>query len=388
VLAIIQCIFNYAPRKPQSKDFEANFWRHPYFSSEQSLWGSAVELAILFVFWSSKHATSTVANRQRAALELLPEIGKLLESSLSDVTDAGRIPRAILGRYLNWLAYFGESWLMAHMDDLFSNTDATLRRAAWLGHLMGDNGPAKSLTEFLLPSYLDEIERLATDAEAREREHREGRLGDYVLILYLSGSAPDSLMRAFWERAPSRAREHAMAFLGRELSLPPDRISDDVRARGFDYWATRVAAALSTSDRNSYQAELGVMGKWCGNGNIDPAWLQDQLLLLLTAGLAPSSGYAVVDWLGKITAGYPDKSVEVLGALLTSPRVDHWTYTTHRDSIRLVLKTGLTQGLPPTAERAKELVSFLATIGESSYLDLVRPERAPKTKTVNQLPGA
>ena len=61
-----------------------------------------------------------------------------------------------------------------------------------------------------------------------------------------------------------------------------------------------------------------------------------------------------------------------MNALLTSPKLDRWTYVAYRDSIELVLKTGLTLGTPATVERVKELISFLSTIGESSYLTLVR----------------
>jgi hypothetical protein len=375
ILSIIQRVFNDAPRQLPN-DFEENFWRHPYFSSEQSLWGSAIELAVLFLFWSSKQEASIVAQQQRAALELLPEIRLLLETALSHVTEIGCVPRAILGRYLGWLSYFGESWVKAHVSELFPEKNETLRRAAWLGHLLNDSGPAKALTNHLLSSYLDEIDRLASDEDAPAHEHREHRLGDYVLILFLVDAAPDELMRVFWEEAPPKARAHAMSFLGRELALPPDHLAGDIRKRGLGYWEARLAAALSAGDRDAFRSELGVIGQWCGKDNIDPTWLLDQLLRLLDAGLVPNSGYAVVDWLGKIAVGHPDKSVEVLNALLKNPRTDHWTYAAHRDSIRLVLKTGLTQGTSATAELAKELVSFLATIGESSYLDLVRLEGA------------
>ena len=109
-----------------------------------------------------------------------------------------------------------------------------------------------------------------------------------------------------------------------------------------------------------------------GKGNIDPTWLSDQLLRMVNGGFAPKSGYTITGWLGKIATAHPDRCVEVLNALLTSPKLDRWTYVAYRDSIELVLKTGLTLGTPATVERDKELISFLSTIGESSYLTLVR----------------
>jgi hypothetical protein len=58
VLSIILTLFTNAPREPESKDFETLFARQPYSAAEQSLWGSAIVLCILFVFWASKHDIS------------------------------------------------------------------------------------------------------------------------------------------------------------------------------------------------------------------------------------------------------------------------------------------------------------------------------------------
>ncbi len=374
VLAIIQSLFKHAPRQPEAKDFEESFSRHPYFSAEQSMWGSAVELAVLFVFWSSKHEDSSIFQSPRSALELLPEITQLLEAALSDMTGTGRIPRAILGRYLNWLGYFGESWVRAHIREIFSENEVVLRRAAWLGHLLNDNRPAQSLAKELLPNYLDEIERLAAPEETREREQRERRLGDYTIILHLAGAAPDELMRAFFQKASAKARAHAMSFLGRELALPPEKIEEKFRTRGMKYWEDRLASAIEANNRDAYETELGVIGQWCGKDHINTPWLLDQLSRMLSAGFTLRTGYTVVDWLGNIAPDHPDKAVEVLNALVTNPKVNQWTYATHRDSLRGVLQAGLAQGSTATANRVRELISHLATIGESGYLDLLRPE--------------
>jgi hypothetical protein len=71
-----------------------------------------------------------------------------------------------------------------------------------------------------------------------------------------------------------------------------------------------------------------------------------------------------------------ERAVEVLGALLRHSRVDQWAYMTQRDPIRIVLSEGLARGTAETMKRVNETVSFLATIGETSYLDLVRPTAA------------
>jgi hypothetical protein len=93
---------------------------------------------------------------------------------------------------------------------------------------------------------------------------------------------------------------------------------------------------------------------------------------MLRAGFVSSDAFSVVEWLRKVAPRHVDRAVEVMGALLRHPRVEQWAYMTHRDPIRAVLGEGLARGRPETVERAREIVGFLSTIGETSYLDLVR----------------
>ena len=133
---------------------------------------------------------------------------------------------------------------------------------------------------------------------------------------------------------------------------------------------------MGSSNPALFRAELGVISQWCGKENIDPAWLLDQLLQMLNADYAPRGGYTIPEWLAKLAPAYPDKTVAVLSALLTSPHIEHWTYTMHRDSIRTILETGLRQGMKETVGRVHEVVSFLSTVGETSYVDLILPRIA------------
>jgi len=374
---IVLTLFDLAPHQPRDKDFEETFERHPYYAAEQSLWGSSIELCVLFVWWMSKQAASPVATEQRSALRLLPHITSIFEQALSDKTEWGRIPRAIIGRYLNWLGYFGEQWLTGHMSSIFPDDSDTLRRAAWLGHLINDSGPVGSLVPQLSKSYLDEISRLGSSESERDHEIRGNRLGDYLMVLWLLDAAPAPMMDSFWHRAPAQVRGHVMGFLGRELQLPPDRLSDECRRRGRAYWETRLNAGISSDNRDDYREELGAIGQWFIHDavNLDPVWLLDQLLRMLKMGFAPNNAYSAVEWLGRIASAHPDKAVEVFSEVLNNPHLNHWTYTTHRVSIRAILENGLQGGSPETVQRTRDVISVLATIGETSYLDLVRPER-------------
>jgi hypothetical protein len=94
---------------------------------------------------------------------------------------------------------------------------------------------------------------------------------------------------------------------------------------------------------------------------------------MLDGGFVLNDAFSVVEWLNEIAPRHLNLAVQVLRALLRHPRITRWAYMTQREPIRAVLSAGLSEGTPQTVELVHELVSFLSTIGETSYLDLVRP---------------
>jgi hypothetical protein len=92
----------------------------------------------------------------------------------------------------------------------------------------------------------------------------------------------------------------------------------------------------------------------------------------LTAGFLPNDAYDVIEWLQATAPNHIDRAVEAMQLLLRNPRIDRWAYMTKREPIREVLSEGLARGTPQTVERVNQVVSFLSSIGETSYLDLIR----------------
>lgn len=373
VRTLILALQRRAPQDPESEDFEQQFERNPYFAAESSLRGSAVELGVLLIFWLSKEEGSPHAATPRAALDMTPEIREALDAELADQRASGRVPRAILGRYLRWLFYFGEPWLTASMGSIFPASDEQLRRAAWRGHLLHDQGPIGELLPFLEPDYAHTIDRLGEEANDRE-EHDQKSLGNHLLVLYLQGHLdlqPGGLLDRFLLKASPRLRQHVMWSLGVQLKHPLDQFSEALRARALAYWDNRLAAGETAQDRTGFQGELGSIGQWCENHHLDPDWLFDQMLRMLHSGFVPSIAYSVVEWLAKVSGTHADRAVEVLEALVTNPGVDHHIGQEH--SIRTVLTAGQARGTPETIERVGVVVSFLASNGQTGYLDVVRP---------------
>jgi hypothetical protein len=377
VHSLVFRVISLAPRQPGLQDFEERFRRESFFAAQATMRGIAVELSILLMFWLSKDPSTPVGAEPREALRNLPDIRHALEAELTDRSANGRIPRAVIGRYLRFLIYFGEDWLRAQMAALFPVDDDTLRRATWHSHIGHDQGPIQDLVPELRGCYAEEIARLASDDVDRDsRDFYQERLANYVLVLHLWGGLPEDLLEQFWRDAPAGVRQHAMWFVGQQVSRPSSDVPDDVKARGLAYWESRLAEAQHSAEQDLYRAELGAIGQWCFHGQVDEVWLCDQVLRMLKAGFVPTDAFSVVKWLQKIASRHVDRAVEVLAALLRHPRVDQWAYMTQREPIRAVLNEGLAKGTAKTVACVHEAVSFLASIGETSYLDLVRPPAA------------
>jgi hypothetical protein len=182
VRSLVLTLVGLAPTQPELEDFEERYQREPFFASRATLRGEAVELSILLMFWLSQDSSSTIGATRREVLRNLPDVRSVLETQLLDRSDAGRIPRAIMGGYLTYLFYIGQEWLKAQIDALLPSDVDSLRRATWLSHLWHDQGPAGGLMPELHQCYADEIARLATEKYEHDLEFRQERLASCYIF--------------------------------------------------------------------------------------------------------------------------------------------------------------------------------------------------------------
>lgn len=374
VRSIVEKLIRIAPNEPQIEDFEERYRRDPFFAAQATLRGLAVELGILMMFWLSKDRSSPLSAEPRNALSNSPNVREFFVGQLADRKASGRIPRAVMGRYLCYLFYFGEDWLRAHLGSLFPQDNEALRGAAWYGHLAHDQQPILDLVPELRLCLTEEIARLADAGDQVDREFRRERFADYMIVLYLWGGLPDDLLESFWEHASSGVRQHCMWYLGTQLDAPS--MPDAMRARGFAYWERRLDAARRSDNPDPFRAELGAIGQWTLRDRIDDHWLADQLFEMLHAGFVPTDAFSVVDWLAKIVPRDVDRAVEILSALLRNPRIDQWAYMTQQVPIRTILAEGLAHGTQDTISKVHELIGFLSSINETGYIDLIQPPTA------------
>jgi hypothetical protein len=373
VQALILDLNRAAPRSPDTESFEEDYRRLPHYGAQSTMRGTATELAILMVFWLSKDEQGQIGQSPRNALAKLSEIARLFEAELADRSPNGRIPRAIMGRYLNWLYYFGEEWLRTNFDSMFPADDLALRDASWLSHLTADRGPINDLAEKMRDCFITEIERPGRDSAARDEHHVDNRLAEYLVILYIMEAISDDVLELFWARAPLRTLRHAMWFLAIQLEFTPDRLPPKGHARAVSYWQRRLAAAKAAPSPDTFREEIGAFGQFFIRKGIDDEWLMDQVLAMSEAGFAPADGFSVMNRLAEISPRYPDRAAEVLGALAKNSHFDPWTYLSQKAALRTIMLNGLATHSLETAKRVTEAINYLAALGDTDYLDLLPP---------------
>ncbi|MEY9135000.1 hypothetical protein ACVMII_003904 [Bradyrhizobium diazoefficiens] len=336
----------------------------PYFAARRTQIGAHTELALCFLFWSSKDKESPIGKAQRQALVQDTALRAVLEGALARQGRAGRAVRSILGRYLNLLHYFGEIWLRERIPLLFPKADDAARRAAWVAHLEDDQGPVADLTDALYELYSEHVAVAGRNDEAFGGEGGRKRLVDYLVILFLWDRLPENLLQEFWHRVPPPLLREAMWFAGRHLG-------DDnaLRERAKLYWDRRLALATVAADKAPFKKELGLIGMWFSWG-VERDWLLAQLMLLLNAGFAPNDGVGLIDKLAERLPNKSDEIVEAVRVLVRHPDVQPWIFGAQEQALRNIIVQGKASVSPITVAGVKEIISFLASRGNTAFLDL------------------
>jgi hypothetical protein len=123
---------------------------------------------------------------------------------------------------------------------------------------------------------------------------------------------------------------------------------------------------------------IGAIGQFFFRNGIDDEWLMDQVISMSEAEFASTEPYSVMDRLSKISPEYPDRTAEVLAALVKNPRFDRWVYMTQPAAVRTILVNGLATGSPGTVSFVTETINYLSAMGDSNYLDLLAGPQSNK----------
>ena len=363
-------ILGRAPAGSELKDFEERIERDPYFAALSTLRGVTLDACVLFVWWLSKDSTSIMAQAPRSALQFLREIADAFERELADVSTLGRIPRAVLGRYLTLLDHFGENWLKLHIEELMPNQYAALRRAAWLSHLTRDQGPHGNLMFALRLSYEEEIGLLSGRGDTAKRDSRGERLAAYLVILHIWSPSELSatLLEQFLVNAGPSLRRHALILAGNQAASAIAKGKTEEYQRALSYWSDRLKKATSSAEPQTFRQEIGALGQWFTHDAIGDDWLVHELERMVRGGFVPMQSFLVMKRLAKLATTHSELVASIILGLLRNPRTDRWMFV-DREPIQTIFRGLLSES--STHSKAREAISILASRGDTSFVDLV-----------------
>ncbi|RWO22121.1 hypothetical protein [Mesorhizobium sp.] len=366
-----------------TESFEENYRRQVYFAATSTSRGAALELCIQLIFWLSKNSETAVGKDPGNALAALPKIKSFLDAEVARSGADGRIPRAIIGRYLGWLSYFAAEFVESNVDNFFQTSDAHLRDAVWLSHVQMGSGPLSWLATEMSDCYRHEIQRLAEDVPGADRAHLTEKFTHYLVLLYIVDALPEELYAQFWNDAPIEARQMAMLFLGTQLALPEGALSTESRLRAQSYWDRRLLAASHPSaQRTAFQKEIGAIGQFFYQRGLDPDWLMQQTIAASNAGYGPGQTFHLVDRIAEFSALLPHRAVETISTLIKNRHVEMMELGVRSQNLRAIFVAGLSTGDTRAVANVVDAINFLVAAGDTSCLDLLPKE--PETVAARQ----
>jgi len=252
--------------------------------------GSAVRCLIQYAVWCARNL-----DLSKNGDGIVPEAKKQLEKMLNPEFEPTKTIRSVYGFYFPTLFFLNEDWTKEHMQDIFpqEGQHRALWRAAWEGYMV----PPHYFDDVYIAirsQYEIAVNRLTSPKISSEIKKK---LSEHLMVAYLRGIerlGENSLIKAFFEKAQSRIREHAIKFIGENLKYFPEQETsekekEDVLRRVMDLWEWRIKKAIEADNkaREKFIPEFKWFKKWFIQDIFDKSWAISQLhkTLELTGGI-------------------------------------------------------------------------------------------------------
>jgi peptidoglycan-N-acetylglucosamine deacetylase len=323
-----------------------------------------------------QYAAWRKANARPAMLDLsdLPEVAANLERQLEPDRKPSRWVHATFGGRFVQLDLIDHAWLAQHVETIFGegNGSDPGPREAWDVYLPWGWPTAESF-DMLGTQYRLAVERLPTPDDERRvvGNHPDRALARHLSVLYATGVIDldeDGLLQRFTERADARDIAHLLICLGSATERANIEIAGDSARRLKLAWE-RIAAWAVRRDHRERQVILAPFGLWYATAETDPDWLDAQLVLLLSQGIAVSFEFRVFERLAERMREAPGKTTEVAALFATTVR-DPWRAYAVRENLLGVINGGLASTDPAVAARADEARRALEAKGFVDFAQL------------------
>lgn len=343
-----------------------------------SIRGLALHAVISFALW---HKRSILEESEGDSLnfEILPEIQAVLARHLNPNIDTSLAVRSVYGQRLANLVALDPQWVTEHLLYLFPSAvhQQALRIVTWNTYITFCN-PYNNVFNLLTEEYMAAVERLGIVKQSElVIEDPDYRLGAHLIQFYWWGllplSSPESLLRRFFMKASDALRGEIFAFIGQAFYQTGEATHPEIVERCQRLWEWRISEAQSSVQITTYEHELASFGEWFRTTLCPPEWGLQQLEIVLALVGDVELSYAVVGRLAELAELYPTSVVRCL-EFLVKGNTRMWTTSTWEKAVRPILVYALQVKADDTRQRARSMISQLALLGMTNFLDLLKGE--------------
>jgi hypothetical protein len=337
--------------------------------------GKAMHAAIRYGLWVRRHDEADHPERVGAGFDAIPELRKVLDAHLDPDRDPSQAIRAVYGERLPWLILLDGKWVSANLDRLFPTDPklALLRASVWETYLV--NAPYDSVFDILEGEYhraVSEIRELTELTDHRRFVDPAGKLAEHLITLYWRGrvtwDSHGGILQEFFDRAPQKARAHALEFVGRSLWRGQMPLAEDQPERLRELWRRRFEAFAANTE--SGREEVGEFGWWfASSGKLPDDWLIEGLLRLLEAGVAVEADHLVLERLADLAPANPFEAVRAARLMVKLKPEAHFMLTTN-EHLRRIVSAALIADNGKARSEATDLMNELAAKGYRGMDDL------------------
>ncbi len=293
--------------------------------SLNSVRGIGLTAAVLFFLYQKRNnGLSSVP----AVMQLIIERAAKSESANDAI---------VIGRYSPWLFHSDKDWFRGVWETLMhSSQDAT--SAAWKGFLISRLDP--EMFELMVSQYKGSINRVITTPKMEEGHFSVSEHQSIPEHMVYATAFNYPQARAMMAEILSRKAKHKNAFLedyisffGRAIFQREKGIDDDF---DIEYAKQVISQILDSTTSEAVHSAFG----WCINKSALPVeWLLDQLIISLerTGGKVEAS-HIIFKFLKDSVKTNPEKSLDVLSALISGTLRDLWVVSAHKEDIISTLR--------------------------------------------------
>ncbi len=187
------------------------------------------------------------------------------------------------------------------------------------------------------------------------------RLGEHIATFLWRDivTLDDDLLITFWSNAPTSARAHTIAFVGR--SAREAQLDPDLQRRLMAFWAWVKENVRADEEA----AELREFAWWFSSTDLPAEWRFAEIIELLGKGIEPEPAFLVTEALPGLTSEHPQESLRTLRLLLENG--DTWAADAWREHIEGILQPALRSENDAVRRTAQELLDWLLARGNRGF---------------------